>query len=334
MVSLKFVDNNLTSFSKGRDKGENRAILYAWASLCVNMAEIADIMNLAVLDEAGLEQLSRLYRSVSSFDDTLPPSLAWGNRQSSILSPSGYAIHTQICTLSISLHRIAINYTDHRTQSPDIVEGGLRLPDFTLEASRAIINDNAIRIARLVHGLVQVHGVEHIVPSILSDICIAAIALMDHVKANQTNSPPPEKEARWLRILSNTLIAAEKHYPMAHQIRSTLSGFAQVAALENIFEDDTTKTQRQSHKFQPESEYASPSLLEHAPGGDPSAGGDLLAGFWDSQLLFPDYFAGASDSESINGFNSSHDFESGRAKMPPGACPNLSAKRTSQVTWD
>jgi hypothetical protein len=233
-------------------------VLHAWARLCVEMAQVEDILNSPLpLDGRMLEQLSQLYTTICTLYDNLPPDLAWHDSQSSPLHASGYALHTQICALQIVLQRIPTR-SRHVLQHLDVVEDGEDvLPGFTLETSQTIIYEKAVRIARLVHLLVQVHGVEQIVPTMLDNIFVACMALILHVSSNQQQQEDPtlaEGDKQWLRVLSETLESVQKHYSMAYPIRQTLHFAARNTSVADIFRfdgsyEDNHQVQRDGAEF-------------------------------------------------------------------------------------
>jgi hypothetical protein len=216
--------------------------LDAWVRLCIEIAQAGDILNSSLpLDDFAIERLSQLQAKVGRFPDTLPDNMTWRDSKSSPLHPSGYALHTHISAFQIQLHHIP-KQSRHPMHCLDIVEDSkMALNSSTPETSRTIVYENAVRIARLVRLLVQIHGTEQIVPTILDNIFVAAMVLIQHIATSQQLQDEDslraiERDKNWLHILSKTLAEAQKHYAMTLQIRQALSLAMQSTHLADIFE--------------------------------------------------------------------------------------------------
>ncbi|OQE01234.1 hypothetical protein PENVUL_c043G06397 [Penicillium vulpinum] len=219
-------------------------ILDAWVDLCILMAEAGDILNLSVsLDDPVVERLSQIYTSVDRLLDTLPDDLAWHSSEMSPLHPSAYGLHTQISAFKMLLLRLPTR-SRHPMNSFDIIEKNrVTLKGFTSETSDAAIYENAVRIVRLVHLLIQVHGIEQIVPTILDNIYIAAIILIQHISnaqqlRTQESLSAIENDKNLLDILSKTLAGAEKHYRMTAVLGKNLCSIVRGMNLAGLFRSD------------------------------------------------------------------------------------------------
>lgn len=243
--------------------------LHAWAGLCVQVAKVGDMFNAPL--PLDLNALSQIYATIRTFYYSLPPGLACTDSQMSSLDASAYALNTQFCALQILLHRLPTRHR-HAKQDLDPLENDeVVLPGFTQQESLGAIYVNAVRIARLVHFLVQIHGIEHIVPTILDNIFVAAVALIRHILRNTHQASSQERDKLWLQKLSNTLEAVQKHYHMACGIRTTLFSIVETTPLAGIFK--VGSCQRYSIKGGSEQTLSSPSLGDR--GGHDGVMGDF-----------------------------------------------------------
>jgi hypothetical protein len=245
--SIPLPSVTLALFYNDEDLQSNTATptLVAWVRLCIEIAQAGDILNSSLpLDDLAIERLSQLQATVGRFPDTLPDNMTWHDSKSSPLHPSGYALHTQISAFQIQLHHIPTR-SRHPMHYFDIVEDSkVVLNGSTPETSQAIVYENAVRIARLVRLLVQIHGTEQIVPTILDNIFVAAMVLIQHIASSQQLQDEDslravERDKNWLQILSKTLAEAQKHYAMNLQIRQALSLAVQRTHLASIFDLDS-----------------------------------------------------------------------------------------------
>lgn len=255
-IPLATVQSALYLDGKNDHNNTGMSALHAWAGLCVHMANVGDMFNAPL--PLDLNALSQICATIRTFYYSLPPGLACTDSQMSSLDASAYALNTQFCALQILLHRLPTRHR-HPKQDLDPLENDeVVLPGFTQQESLGAIYANAVRIARLVHFLVQIHGIEHIVPTILDNIFVAAVALIRHILRNTHQASSQDRDKLWLQKLSNTLEAVQKHYHMVCGIRAALFYIVEKTPLAGVFKAGSC--QGYSIKGGSERTHLSPSL--------------------------------------------------------------------------
>ncbi|KAJ9627369.1 hypothetical protein H2204_009780 [Knufia peltigerae] len=226
--------------------------LYEWTSLCSQMARAQDIINgPQPLDPNTMDQLYRIYLGLESEYDNLPTDLAWREGETVTLEPSAYTLHTQYLATQIMLLRPPGRRNNGQTTTTQAGDNddatAFLLPGLTLPEVLGLIRQKAVRIARLVQLLTQIHGVELVVPTILDNVFVAALSLI----RNALRDPLAlEEDEQWLRLFARTLGSVQRHYHMACRIRKALTSIVENTTMEEIFKvkspgsDSTSSPQR------------------------------------------------------------------------------------------
>lgn len=214
------------------DEGD-QSHLHEWTCLCTHIARAQDIINgTAPLDSGAMDQLSGIYGALETQYNSLPPNLAWNEDDTVTLEPSAYALHTQYLAVQIMLLRPPSRHTQS-FQYQDIIETSDNvLPGFGLQTALDLIHQKAVRIARLVQLLTQIHGIELVVPTILDNIFIATRSLIAEALRNPQQL---DSDEQWLRLFAQTLASVQRHYHMACRIRIALTDIVQDTVMAEIF---------------------------------------------------------------------------------------------------
>lgn len=228
-ISIPFVDTASYVFDWTKYDNTAGSTLKAWIEHCTLVHEIGSLLNdPRPLDRNRIEHLSRLYAATLSAFDSLPPTIRCRDLQISELDASAYALNMQYCGLQIILQRIPALLLS-RQKTADLhgrSNSQNTLPGFTKEESHIIKYENAIRISQLLHSFLQIYGVEKLHSTMLDNMFVAASTISRHILAAQGRGMPSSKDVRWLRMLSNAMLAAQPHFPitlrMIHSISSTL----------------------------------------------------------------------------------------------------------------
>lgn len=215
------------------DEGD-QSHLHEWTCLCTQVARAQDIINGTMpLDSDAMDRLSRIYVALESDYSNLPSNLAWNEDDTVTLEPSAYPLHTQYLAVQIMLLRPPSRNTQS-TQYQDIIETNDNvLPGFTLQTALDLIHQKAVRIARLVQLLTQIHGIELVVPTILDNIFIATRSLIREVLRNPQTL---DSDEQWLRMFAQILGTVQRHYHMACRIRNALLDMVRGTTMAGIFD--------------------------------------------------------------------------------------------------
>lgn len=210
--------------------------LGAWIKHCTIVAEVANVLNNpGPLDCNALNRLSQLFTETRASYDSLSPAIRCKDSQISELDPSAYALNMQYCGLQIVLHRIPA-LVRFRKRTPDVCNSLQNmLPGFTREDAQTIKHDNAVRIARLAHTYIQIYGIERVHSTMLDNIFVAALSLISHIFVAQNQVTPETRDMQWLRILSDAIQMAQKHYPVVVRMLRTLSSTVENTSLSEMF---------------------------------------------------------------------------------------------------
>ena len=209
-----------------------------WVELCFKMLDIIEILNgrslEAPMEDSVILSLSHLNTGLRFFFSGLPKSVTVDDAQVDELDAEVYGPHLQYCGIQIILHR-AIIKSGQTSQRQINLGGHNQLP--TLSTCYAIVHDNAMRIARLILSFRRIFGLESMITIMMDAIYLAAVALTSHALRMQQEGRPIEREARWIRLLYETLEGVEKHFPVTAHMRSNLINVLEKTPLAYLFVD-------------------------------------------------------------------------------------------------
>jgi hypothetical protein len=210
--------------------------LSIWVKLCSFIAQVGDILNAPLpLDYVALSRLSQLRLMIRECQDCLPSGLNDENSKISELDAPAYALNTCFCMLQINILRIPLQLCRPNEYVYIHKDDDMSLPGITPGDSRAIIHENAVRVAQLAKSFVQIHGVEQMVPTMLENIFVAALSLIQHILHNQQLGVSYERDMGLLRFLSLLLEKVEKHYHLACRINHALYSIVENTSLAGTF---------------------------------------------------------------------------------------------------
>lgn len=228
----------LSDFSTTRPKLTSLSFeiqnLAAWVDLSLMSSEISDIFNCpSLVDEQTVRKILDVDARLHSWYASLPSLLRWNETREIDLHPSSISLHMQFCGVQILVYRTSIMTRRKFSPAAFTEQEICKLRGFTLQQSRLIYHDNAIKIARLLTAFQKNVGLERVPTVMLNNLYIAAIALISCVSKSGSTRGEFESDIRWMISLLDALEALQNHYPVAIRMRLTLSDVLQRSWLAN-----------------------------------------------------------------------------------------------------
>lgn len=235
-IPISAVSLNFPTSKIGDPADTATVAFHGWVQLSIQTAFVADILNDALpLDDQAVQQLSQLYTTIQSFQDSLPPGVKWEDSEMLPLDSSAYALNAQVAALQVILHRIPTRCRAASRGLDTLENQPVTLSGFTSDLSKRICYNNALRIAQLVRMCVQIHGIENIAPTMLDNMFVAAMVLIRRTLESDAQDWWPARDRPWLVVLSDALEGVQKHFPMAYRIRFRLSHAVENTSMADIF---------------------------------------------------------------------------------------------------
>ena len=188
------------------------------------------------LDRSAIDRLTNLDTRIWRRAELLPPSLAMHDNDMSDLAVNTYGLHIQFLGIRIVLHRLLSRAISQNAEP--MRTGSLPSPyEDSMERSRTIMHDNAIRIARLASTYQQIFGIENVITIMLDNMYVAAALLISHANRLRLlgSSVSIEQDVHWVRSLAEMFKNAQVHYPVTARIRLTLANLVEKTPMAGIF---------------------------------------------------------------------------------------------------
>ncbi|KAF3011724.1 hypothetical protein E8E14_010161 [Neopestalotiopsis sp. 37M] len=206
--------------------------LACWVNLCTRISEVAECLNTsgASLNRNRVEELLHVDHKILNSYDLIPRSISSQHCRLSELEQSAYGLNIQFHGIRIVLHRALIRVI--KKQQPPISSDCLRM-----EKSRVTMHENAVGICRLVLAYREIFGIQNFITIMLDNMYIAASTLVSHIVHPPTTyqSTLASDDMQLLRVLSSSMESAQKHYPVAEKMRSTLARITRNTELSGLF---------------------------------------------------------------------------------------------------
>lgn len=206
--------------------------LACWVDLCTRISEVTECLNNsgASLNRNRVEELLQVDHKISNSYDLIPCEISSQHCRISELDQSAYGLNIQYHGIRIVLHRALIRIV--KKQQPPISSDCLRM-----EKSREIMHENAVGICRLVLAYREIFGIQNFITIMLDNMYIAASTLVSHIVHPPTAYPSTmaSEDMQLLRVLSTSMESAQKHYPVAEKMRSTLARITRNTELSGLF---------------------------------------------------------------------------------------------------
>jgi len=232
-----------------RRSAENKAIvstLDIWVSLCIEISEIANILNgPSLLDSDSLNRLGELDSNIRNLADSLPTHLAYKDSMIFELDPTAYGFQVQLCGIQIVLHRILSKGQGKVLHSYDGLEMAAAAKKSRCHPSERyhkVMHENAVRIARLVMTYRQLYGIDRIITVMLDNMFVAAAALIsDLIRSHRENGTFNDRDIHWLRLLFGVMESSQKHYLVTARMRDSLFSIMKGTSLATLFPAPTSQ---------------------------------------------------------------------------------------------
>ncbi|ETS84324.1 hypothetical protein PFICI_02349 [Pestalotiopsis fici W106-1] len=206
--------------------------LTCWVNLCTRISEVTECLNAsgASLNRNRVEELLQVDNKIMNAYDLIPRDISSQHCRISELDQSAYGLNIQFHGIRIVLHRALIRII--KKQQPPISSDCLRM-----EKSRSIMHDNAVSICRLVLAYREIFGIENFITIMLDNMYIAASTIVSHILHPPSGYPNTlaSDDMQLLRVLSKSMESAQKHYPVAEKMRSTLARITRNVELAGLF---------------------------------------------------------------------------------------------------
>lgn len=210
---------------------DNRT-LSSWIDLSRRISEITECLNGPGYDinRNTVEELLQVDTKIVNSYDLIPRETSSQHCQISELDQTAYGLNIQFLGIRIVLHRAIIRILS-RQKSP-VSSDCLRV-----EKSRGIMHENAVRICRLILAYREIFGTENFITIMLDNMYIAASTIVSHIVQPPTTYPSTttSDDMSLLRVLAESMESAQRHYPVAEKMRSTLSRITKNHELRAMF---------------------------------------------------------------------------------------------------
>ena len=165
----------------------------------MKMSEVTDILNnSSPLDVEARERLVNLDAKIRQRSEALPIEIELDENQISELPVNAYSLHIQFSGLRIVLHRLLSKAASQaavaETENADSIPHSFQLK--SMEHSRTIMYENAVRIARLVSAYQHMCGIENVITVMLDNMYVAAAVLISHLLRLAANDGGPVSARR------------------------------------------------------------------------------------------------------------------------------------------
>lgn len=218
---------------------DNRT-LSSWVDLSRRISEVTECLNgpRSSTNRHRVEELLQVDTKIVNSYDLIPRETSSQHCRLSELDQTAYGLNIQFLGIRIVLHRAIIRILSR--QKPPVSSDCLRV-----EKSRAIMHENSISICRLILAYREIFGTENFITIMLDNMYIAASTIISHIVQPPTthSSIPTSDDMSLLRVLAESMESAQKHYPVAEKMRSTLSRITRNNELRALFgqpQPDTT----------------------------------------------------------------------------------------------
>lgn len=210
---------------------DNRT-LSSWVDLSRRISEVTECLNGpgSSTSRHVVEELLQVDTKIVNSYDLIPRETSSQHCQTSELDQTAYGLNIQFLGIRVVVHRAIIRILSR--QKPPVSSDCLRV-----EKSRAIMHENAISISRLILAYREIFGTEHFITIMLDNMYIAASTIMSHIVQPPTaySCTPTSDDMSLLRVLAESMESAQRHYPVAEKMRSTLSRITRNNELRALF---------------------------------------------------------------------------------------------------
>jgi hypothetical protein len=220
--------------------GDQYHLMATWADLSTILTEILEVVNgpTGLLEqESTVFRLSRTGEKLLRWLKGLPVELQWNSKGGTLPAPGVCALHMQLYTTMILLHRPFADYAQNPSRSREPLTQ--QLANYTPAISRQICNENAIRIAKLLHAYCRQFGTKKTFTSIIHMIFTASLTLISQISTENTHADESE-ERKWLIQCLNTLNDLTPSFQIAGRVRNILKSILECCGYSELAKTGTT----------------------------------------------------------------------------------------------
>lgn len=203
-------------------------LLCAWFDLSTLMRKMVSILDHYHLDVVSFPaKLSALDRAVHHWKDSLPTDLRWTDQDQATWPPSLCTLFMQYCNLQILYHRTV---TSNKRILEALEQDTTKAWPYTPEASRQIMCDNAVKIARTLEFRRFAYE-EWGFATILLDIIFTAASTLIQCMVSSTDRSSALKYHKWLMCLLESCEGLKGQYSVVRRMLDVLDSLLESTGL-------------------------------------------------------------------------------------------------------
>lgn len=282
--------------------------LSAWVGLCVPMAQVSHVLNEESISDSDRHgSLRGLLTQVEDWYKNLPSEMTYDENRLTNMDLAGYGLHSQYCKVQILLRQALAKPQNTRKRRHSQITSDT---DFqaSVEESKALIYQYALRTARLVVTYREVFGTEKI-PSIMLDNAVVAATIMIRYLTEAGTAHEMRSQVTWLRHLIKSMELVHTHFPIIGRMLDSLKQICGSGPFRSmLLPSHGSSTEAFSHQPQVSSQSLDLDSMSHNAIDDSFALGldsDMIWDFFDTNAV-PDLFSsGKVGDSSLNPSSSS-----------------------------
>lgn len=247
----------------------------AWVELCAIMSEVNEFLNDSTLSETQVHRKSaNLESSLHLWAHQLPTTVVYDGGSMTNLDSTAYGLQMQYSKLVMLLHNHRAFPEPSRKRKRGTI-GERSVDNFPeTEASRGVIQQHAVRIAKLLLHYRQMFGTEKIPSITLDNALVAAMSLirldieacniMNVENARDKPTGVGIESRAWLQSIVDTLQALHQHFPITERMLRSMQQATLNTSLQNMFALIDTRSAASEPSASPENVSLAPNIAHGA----------------------------------------------------------------------